>query len=154
MARLRQRLRGLARNSASNEPGDGLPTETTYGLGTLTDMAVVAKRVMLGVFAGVVLLAACGGDDLGSAGGNDAADETVVCPAADPADIATGITQDRAESLLGFSETDAQRCAEQLGWAYRVGRRDEESFALTADYSTQRVTVEVDDGVVTAIVVG
>ena len=129
-------------------------TETTYGLGTLTDMTVVVKRVMLGAIAGVVLLAACGGDDLGSAGGNDAADETVVCPAADPADIATGITQDRAESLLGFSETDAQRCAEQLGWAYRVGRRDEESFALTADYSTQRVTVEVDDGVVTAIVVG
>ena len=117
-------------------------------------MTVVAKRVMLGAIAGVVLLAACGGDDLGSAVGNDAADETAVCPAADPADIATGITQERAELLLGFSETDAQRCAEQLGWAFRVGRRDEEVFALTMDYSAQRVNVEVDDGVITLIGVG
>jgi len=135
-------------------PGDVFTTEPTYGLVTLTSMTVVVKRVMRGVLAATVLLAACGGNESGSSGGNDAVGEAVVCPAADPADIATGITQERAELLLGFSEADAQRCADELGWAFRVGRRDGESFALTMDYSTQRVTVEVDDDIVTAIVVG
>jgi len=135
-------------------PGDVFTTEPTYGLVTLTSMTVVVKRVMRGVLAATVLLAACGGNESGSSGENDAAGEAVVCPAADPADIATGITQERAELLLGFSEADAQRCADELGWAFRVGRRDGESFALTMDYSTQRVTVEVDDDIVTAIVVG
>jgi hypothetical protein len=35
-----------------------------------------------------------------------------------------------------------------------VGGRDGESFALTMDYSMQRVTVEVKDDRVTAITVG
>jgi hypothetical protein len=35
-----------------------------------------------------------------------------------------------------------------------VGSRDGENFALTADYSEQRVTVTVTLGVVTAIAVG
>ncbi|MFZ9780104.1 MAG: hypothetical protein ACO3EM_08050, partial [Ilumatobacteraceae bacterium] len=76
------------------------------------------------------------------------------CPPSDAADIATGITQERADLLLGFREADAQRCAEELGWAFRVGRRDGESFALTMDYSPQRVNVEIDDDVVTLIGVG
>ena len=75
------------------------------------------------------------------------------CPSADPADRAE-ITQARADELLGFFEADAQRCAAVLGWAYRVGMRDGESFAVTADYSLQRVTVSVENDVVTAIVVG
>ena len=75
-------------------------------------------------------------------------------PAADPQDLAVGITQERADLLLGFSESDAARCAAELGWAFRVGVRDGESFALTMDYSMQRVTVEVKDDWVTAITVG
>ena len=72
---------------------------------------------------------------------------------AGPADRAE-ITQARADELLGFFEADAQRCAAELGWAYRVGMRDGESFALTEDYSLQRVTVTVENDVVTAIIVG
>ena len=155
IAKLRQRLRGLARNSASNEPGDGLPTETTYGLGTLTDMAVAVKRVMLGLLVGFgLVLGACASDDSDAAPGSDSADRAVECPTADPADAIAGITQERADLLLGLREADAQRCAEDLGWAFRVGRRDEESFALTMDYSAQRVNVEVDDDIVTVIGVG
>jgi len=33
-----------------------------------------------------------------------------------------------------FTESDAEACATSLGWAFRVGERDGESFALTADY--------------------
>ena len=81
-------------------------------------------------------------------------DATVACVASDPADSETGITQERADTLLGRSEADAQRCAEELGWAFRIGRRDDEYFALTMDYSAQRVNVEVDDDVVTLVSVG
>ena len=77
----------------------------------------------------------------------------VVCPAADAAD-STAITQERAEMLVGLLEADAEKCAADLGWAYRVGSRDGENFALTADYSQQRVTVTITLGVVTAISVG
>ncbi len=75
------------------------------------------------------------------------------CPAADAADTVE-IRVQRAELLLGFSEADAQRCAAKLGWSYRVGQRDGESFAVTMDYSLQRVTVTVADDIVTAITVG
>jgi hypothetical protein len=56
--------------------------------------------------------------------------------------------------LIGLLEADAEKCAADLGWAYRVGSRDGENFALTADYSEQRVTVTITLGVVTAIAVG
>jgi hypothetical protein len=78
---------------------------------------------------------------------------TVACPTADAAD-ATAITPERAELLVGLLEVDAEKCAADLGWAYRVGSRDGENFALTADYSEQRVTVTITLGVVTAIAVG
>lgn len=95
-----------------------------------------------------VTLAACSNDGASTPTSTDQA-----CPAADPADRAE-ITQARADELLGFFEADAQRCAAELGWAYRVGMRDGESFAVTEDYSLQRVTVTVENDVVTAIVVG
>ena len=78
---------------------------------------------------------------------------TVECPAADTADL-TAITQERADKLIGFTETDAEVCATSLGWVFRVGERDGESFALTADYSQQRVTVSVTNNLVTAVAVG
>jgi hypothetical protein len=56
--------------------------------------------------------------------------------------------------LVGLLEADAEKCAADLGWAYRVGSRDGENFALTADYSQQRVTETITLGVVTAISVG
>lgn len=103
------------------------------------------RRILL-VMA--VTLAACSNDSASAPITTDR-----VCPAADVADR-TEITQARADLLLGFFEADAQRCAAELGWAYRVGMRDGESFALTEDYSLQRVTVSIEDGVVTAVVVG
>ena len=95
-----------------------------------------------------VTLAACSND-----GASTPITTDQVCPAADPADRAE-ITQARADELLGFFEADAERCAAELGWAYRVGMRDGESFAVTEDYSLQRVTVTVENDVVKAVVVG
>ncbi len=78
---------------------------------------------------------------------------TAECPAADTTDM-TAITQERADKLIGFTESDAESCATSLGWAFRVGERDGESFAVTADYSQQRVTVSVTNDLVTAVAVG
>lgn len=75
------------------------------------------------------------------------------CPATDAEDR-TEVTQVRANLLLGYTEADAERCATVLGWAYRVGMRDGEAFAVTMDYSPQRVTVTIEADRVTAIVVG
>ena len=90
-------------------------------------------------------LVACSSSDQNSS--------VAVCPVVDAAD-ATAITPERAQLLVGFAEADAEQCAANLGWAYRVGSRDGENFALTADFSEQRVTVTITLGVVTAIAVG
>ena len=78
---------------------------------------------------------------------------TVECPQPDAAD-AIAITQERADKLIGLTESDAESCATSLGWAFRVGERDGESFAVTADYSQQRVTVSVAKNLVTTVAVG
>ena len=102
------------------------------------------KRIFV-ILLSTLLIGACTSSENSS--------DQVECPAVDAAD-ATAITPQRAELLVGMLETDAEKCAADLGWAYRVGSRDGESFAVTADYSQQRVTVTVTLGVVTAISVG
>ena len=98
----------------------------------------------------IFLLAGCGAN---AEEKPDDAIPTAECPQADDAD-ATAITQERADKLIGFTESDAESCATSLGWAFRVGERDGEGFALTADYSQQRVTVSVTNDLVTAVAVG
>jgi hypothetical protein len=100
----------------------------------------------------VLVLAGCGAGAEESAD-SDSESATAECPAVDTAD-ATAITQERADMLIGFTESDAESCALRLGWAFRVGERDGEGFALTADYSQQRVTVSVTNDLVTAVVIG
>ena len=77
-----------------------------------------------------------------------------VCPAMAAADKATQITQVRANTLIGMSEVAAEECAVNLDWLYRVGQKDEEVFAGTFDYRTDRVTVTVMKGLVTLVIVG
>jgi hypothetical protein len=100
----------------------------------------------------VLMLAGCGAGAEESAD-SDSESATAECPPADTADM-TAITQERADLLIGFTESDAESCALSLGWAFRVGERDGEGFALTADYSQQRVTVSVTNDLVTAVVIG
>ena len=76
-----------------------------------------------------------------------------ICPPASPADQKE-ITQSRANALVSMSEDQGQQCSELLGWAYRVGQRDDEYFALTRDYNPSRVTVSIKDGFVLIVLVG
>lgn len=77
-----------------------------------------------------------------------------VCPPKAAADFNSGITQVRANALLTMTEEDAEACAMNLEWIYRVGQRDEEFFALTRDYRIERVTITVIKGVVTEVFLG
>jgi hypothetical protein len=77
-----------------------------------------------------------------------------VCPPKAAADKATQITQVRANTLIGMSEVVAEECAMNLDWLYRVGQRDDEMFAGTFDYRTDRVTVTVMKDLVTIVIVG
>ena len=77
-----------------------------------------------------------------------------VCPAKSVLDTDPGITQTRADSLIGMSEAAAEMCANELDWQYRVGQRDGEMFAGTFDYRTDRVTVTVMKNVVTKVYLG
>ena len=77
-----------------------------------------------------------------------------VCPPVAAADKDPGITQVRANTLIGMTEMAAEECAMDLDWTYRLGQRDDELFAGTFDYRIDRVTVTVMKGVVTQVVVG
>ena len=109
------------------------------------------KKLAVGASAlALLMLAGCGANAEEKPDGGSA---TAECQQPDAAD-ATAITQERADKLIGFTESDAESCATSLGWAFRVGERDGESFAVTADYSQQRVTVSVTNDLVTSVVVG
>ena len=76
-----------------------------------------------------------------------------ICPKPDSADQ-SGISQSRADALIGMSETQGYECAESLRWEFRVGQRDSDMFATTRDYRLDRVTVVVMLGVITRVDVG
>ena len=77
-----------------------------------------------------------------------------VCPPVAAADKDPGITQVRANTLIGMTEMAAEECAMNLDWTYRLGQRDDEMFAGTFDYRIDRVTVVVMKGLVTQVAVG
>jgi len=77
-----------------------------------------------------------------------------MCPPKVAADKDPGITQVRANTLIGMTEMAAEECAMNLDWTYRLGQRDDEMFAGTFDYRTDRVTVTVMKGLVTQVNVG
>ncbi len=90
------------------------------------------------------------GDPIGAIGGPVS---SLNCPTPDAADL-EGISQIRADALVGMSESQAEECAKSLEWIFRVGQRDSEMFAMTRDYRTNRVTVMVVLGVITSVDVG
>ena len=82
-------------------------------------------------------------------------DTAVAMPSVDPAvDPDMSVAQDVADTVLGMSEAEATQTAEAKGLTVRVGSRDGEDFALTMDYRTDRVTLTVVAGIVTAVTPG
>jgi hypothetical protein len=77
-----------------------------------------------------------------------------ICPPISAADKDPGVSQVRANTLIGMSEGQAEECAMNLDWGFRVEQRDAEMFALTRDYRIDRVTVTVMSGFITKVDVG
>lgn len=64
------------------------------------------------------------------------------------------ITDEQAATLIGKTESAAKAQADSNGWVWRIGSRDGEQFAVTMDYCQCRVTVSIDNDIVTAAIVG
>ena len=71
-------------------------------------------------------------------------------PANDPLDGAVFGT----EQYLGLTLEEAEALAEVEQRPFRIGRIDDEFFALTEDYRPERVTVDIEAGVVVAAISG
>jgi hypothetical protein len=83
--------------------------------------------------------------------------ETIVPETIDPSDPVVdepNITQEAADTLLAMTEGDATKMALNNGWEVRVGQRDDEMFALTADWRAIRVTLTIMADEVTKVDVG
>ncbi len=108
------------------------------------------KRVVLlcafGALGGLTLAACSSASDSTS---NTTVGSVVVVPGTDVV-----ITAEQAATLIGKTEAIAEADAHANGWVWRVGRRDGEEFALTMDYCECRVTVSIDNDIVTEAVVG
>jgi len=77
---------------------------------------------------------------------------SVTLPA--PATPATPTANDQNTfqfALIGFTEAEADRVAEQSGWTIRVVERDSAAIPATADRVSNRIDVAVQDGIVVAV---
>ena len=77
-----------------------------------------------------------------------------VCPQVSGMDKSSGITVARANTLIGMDEIDAESCATQLDWGYRVVSRDGEDFPATRDYRLDRVSVTIKNGLISRVDIG
>jgi len=77
-----------------------------------------------------------------------------VCPQINAADKTIGISAARANTLIGMGEGDAESCAVQMDWGYRVVSRDGEDYAATRDYRLDRVSVTINSGLISRVDVG
>jgi hypothetical protein len=77
-----------------------------------------------------------------------------VCPQLSALDKSAGISVVRANTLIGMKEGEAESCAAQLDWMYRVVSRDGEDFPATLDYRLDRVSVTVKNGLITRADIG
>lgn len=64
------------------------------------------------------------------------------------------IPQEDADKLLGLNEEEASKVAASNDWIVRIVARDGENFPVTDDYVTNRVNLEIVDGLVMAVSVG
>lgn len=77
-----------------------------------------------------------------------------ICPQVSSTDKSSGISVNRANALIGMKEGDADSCAAQLEWVYRVVSRDGEDYPSTLDYRLDRVSVTIKKGLISRVDVG
>jgi hypothetical protein len=109
--------------------------------------------VLVCVVAVTVGLAACGGGDDNPRSVSSSRGSTTTVPVTTtPGTTSPG--SETADAFVGMTKQAAIRKAEREGRPWRIGREDDEQFALTQDYIENRVTFEIDDGTVTKATFG
>jgi len=53
------------------------------------------------------------------------------------------------KDLIGMAADQAEACAAEVGYTWRVFEQDGEQFALTMDYRVERINVKIEQGIVT-----
>ena len=59
-----------------------------------------------------------------------------------------------APTLIGLTEEEAKKLLHDEGIDWRIGYRDGETFSLTLDFNPKRITVSIDNGIITAVATG
>jgi len=108
--------------------------------------------VVVCVLAVTIGLAACGGGDDNSRAVSSSRGSTTTSPVTTTPGSTPG--SETADAFVGLKKQAAVRKAEREGRPWRIGREDDEQFALTQDYIENRVTFEIDDGAVTKATFG
>lgn len=102
------------------------------------------------------VVSACGSDsdDAARSAPSASASPTVTLPPpvqsldADPDQAVVG------EALVGLTKEEAEEAAAEAGYTVRVTSEDGQMFPMTMDYRTDRINIEVENGVVTRAFVG
>jgi hypothetical protein len=109
--------------------------------------------VLVCVVAVTIGLAACGGGDDNSRSVSSSRGSTTTVPVTTtPGTTSPG--SETADAFVGLKKQTAIRKAEREGRPWRIGREDDEQYAVTQDYIENRVTFEIDDGTVTKATFG
>jgi len=53
------------------------------------------------------------------------------------------------QGLVGMTSEQAEACAIDAGYTWRVFEQDGEQFALTMDYRVDRINVKIEQGIIT-----
>lgn len=119
-------------------------------------------RVSTAAVAIVFAASACGDSESISSGGAgldqgsppttvaaETPDDPVTSVPGEPDEPVVNDMNDNERQFVGLSQEDAGALAESQARPWRVGRVDDDHFALTEDYRVGRVTLEIDDGLVT-----
>lgn len=53
------------------------------------------------------------------------------------------------QGLVGMASNQAESCALDAGYTWRVFEKDGEQFALTMDYRVTRINVKIEQGIIT-----
>lgn len=68
--------------------------------------------------------------------------------------VARQLIEDGLNTLLGKPEAEVVKQLQDAGWKVRITARDGQSFMGTMDFRTDRVKLQVQNGVITKIYVG
>ena len=104
----------------------------------------------------MVLITACGSDsdDTTRAASSTAASPSVTLPPPTQSLDADPDQDVVNDALVGLTKEEAEAAAADAGYTVRVTIEDGQMFPMTMDYRTDRINIEVENGVVTRAFVG